>query len=140
MIKKTLGLAIFVGLLALALPAMAAKAPSAIQIACVASAVNAREVALDSAISTYTQAVNSTYTTRAAALQQAYSQTAGQGVIKTAVKTAWTNFTSALKSARKGWQTSRKSSWATFKSAVKTCKAPSVATDASNANSEATGN
>lgn len=140
MIKKILGLTIIFGLLLVALPTLAASTPSAAQVACVASAVNVREASIDSSISTYTQAINTAYTTRAAALQQAYSQNPGQGVIKKAVKAAWSTFASTMKSARNNWKTSKKSAWSTFKSAVKTCKATGVTTDTNNASLEAVGN
>ena len=138
--KKLLSAVLSVGVFATALPAMAASAPSAAKISCVSNAVNTRESALVSAISTYTQSVNSAYSARAAALQQAYSQTPGQSVIKKAVRSAWATFSAAMKSARSGWQSARKSAWATFGSAVKACKAPTVATDAGNAGAEASGN
>lgn len=138
--KKLLSAILSVGVFASALPAMAASAPSTAQISCVSNAVNARESTLVGSISTYSQSLNSAYSTRAAALQQAYSQAPGQGVIKKAVKSAWSDFTVAMKSARTSWQSARKSAWATFGSAVKACKAPAVATDAAKAGSEASGN
>jgi Domain of unknown function (DUF5666) len=115
-------------------------APTPAQIACIGSAVNARETALDSAMSAYTQAINTAYTGRASALQAAYGLTSGNGAIKNAVSAAWKSFASAIKSAHANWQTSKKSDWSTFSTAVKACKAPVVTTDSGESSSEASGN
>ncbi len=143
MIKKILGLTMVASCLALALPAFAATSPStkpsAAQVACVSNAVNAREQALDSGISTYTQAVSAAYMARASALRAAYSQTPGNSVIVKAVKAAWSAFNTAMKSARGAWQSIRASAWSAFRTSVNACKAPAVATDSANASSEASG-
>src|SRR4051812_4671291 len=69
------------------------------KIACVGTAVNAREQALGKAMTSYTAALNAAYMARASALQQAYTQTTLKGVM-TAVKAAWTTFNTSSKAAR----------------------------------------
>jgi len=100
--KKTLGLfAIALSLVAGA-PAFAATDSTA-TIACVGTAVNARETAIGTAITTHTQAINAAYTARAAALQQAYTGTT-QIQVKASIKTAWASFRTAKTSANAAWK------------------------------------
>ncbi len=94
------------------------------KIACVGTAVNTRESAIDSALNAYTASVNSAYTARANALKDAYTKTTLADV-KSAIKKAWADFSNAVKSARKAWQSARLSAWKTFKTSAKICKAPS---------------
>jgi len=110
-----------------------------ISITCVATAVAAREASIDSAASAYTAGVNAAYTARASALANAYTLT-GNDSIRTAVKAAWKQFTSAVQGARRAWQKSRENAWQTFRTAVKACgpSATSVA-DTENAGSEVSG-
>ena len=143
MIKKISAIVLAVGSLALAFPALAATTSStanATKVACVGSAVGVRESALVSAIGMFTQAENAAYSARATALQSAYGQTAGNGAIKTAIKGAWSAFTTSMKSARSSWQSSRKSAWSAFSTAVKACKASGIPNDSANSSSEASGN
>ena len=112
---------------------------SASKIACVGAAVNTREQALITGVTTYGQSVNVAYSARAAALAQAYTQTGGNGVIKTATKAAWSTFTASTKSARAGWTTARKAAWSQFVSDAKACKAPASVSDSGNSSSEVSG-
>ena len=139
MLKKTLGFAVSAILLGVALPAFAATAPTATQIACVGSAVNTREQSLDAGITTLTQAQNAAYSARAGALAQAYTLTSGNGAIRTAIRAAWTTFSAAMRTARTAWQKTRSTAWATFRTTVKACKAPAVATDSANSSLDASG-
>ena len=141
MAKNILVFVLTLGILGSALPVFAATTPTAASISCVSSAVTTREQVIGGAMTTYTGALNTAYSTRATALQQAYSPTADKSVIAKAVKTAWSNFNSALKSGRKTWQTSRNSAWSQFRKAIKVCRAPVavVSTDLANSISEASG-
>ena len=114
--------------------------PSAATISCVAGAVNAREQALDTGIGVYTQAVNSAYSARAAALKTAWAGTT-TSQINAAVRVAWTQFKAAMKTASSTWKGTRQGAWRQFANAAKACKAPAslTATDAAGQSSEAIG-
>lgn len=105
-------------------------------IACVGTAVNAREQALGSAMSAYTQSINAAYAARAAALSQAYMPNNDAVTIRTAVRTAWANFITARNSARKTWTAARNQAWNQFKTVAKACKAPNSISDGNYSASE----
>lgn len=111
---------------------------TAVNITCVGSAVSTRESALDGAMTTYTQAINAAYSARATALQQAYANS-DPTQVKSAVKTAWSNFRTALKNARNAWRTSKNSAWSVFRTAAKACNASGSISDSINVYSEAIG-
>ncbi|MSU73635.1 hypothetical protein EXS56_00660 [Candidatus Kaiserbacteria bacterium] len=111
-------------------------ARGAVDIACVAAAVAAREAALGTAASTNAQALTSAYSTRASALASAYSQT-GNETIKKAVKSSWANFGAALRLAQKSWKSAQKTAWTNFKTALKSCgPAAAAVADTSNASAD----
>ncbi|MGH7175688.1 MAG: hypothetical protein ACREGR_05015, partial [Minisyncoccia bacterium] len=93
------------------------------KIACVGSAVNIREQAIDSAITTYTGALTAAYSARATALQQAYTNTT-LAATRVAVRAAWSTFSASAKSGRKSWQTARNTAWNTYRTAAVACRAP----------------
>ena len=137
------------GALGTSSPAITTKATSTVQatstpkvtktkIACVMTAVDAREQSLDTGIATLTAAQNSAYIARRSALKTAYGLGSDTD-IKTAVKSAWDIYVSAAKSAQSAWKVTRKAAWATFKTAAKVCKAPASVSDSANAVSETTG-
>jgi type IV secretory pathway TrbL component len=107
-------------------------------IACVGTAVNAREQAIGAAATKYTTAANASYSARATALAQAYTLTT-KDAVRSAVKAAWSSFNSSMKSARGEWKTSRKTAWDAFRTAQKACKAPSSLSDTSSSKSEESG-
>lgn len=109
------------------------------KIACVGTAVNAREQSIDAAMTALTGSMNAAYAARATALQQAYGNTTPNAV-KAAVKVAWSAFNSSLKSARKTWETARNGPWAQYRTAAATCRAPAGTTDSTHAFLEAAGN
>ena len=109
------------------------------KIACIGAAVSTREQSIGTAESAFTIALNSAYTARANALQQAYALTSTKEV-RTAVKAAWAAFSKSAKSARSDWATSRSKAWSTFKTAAAACKAPGNLSDGGNAASEVSGN
>ncbi len=139
MINKISFAILSLSIFAFAVPVFAATAPSATQIACVGSAVNVRETALSAGISAYSQPISAAYSARAVALKAAYSQPAGNGVIKGAVQTAWQNFRTATKAAGSTWRSARNSAWSQFKTSAKACKAPGVSNDGANAGLENAG-
>jgi len=109
------------------------------KIACVGTAVNARETAIDAAMTTFTAADNAAYNARATALQQAYALTT-LSAVKAAVKTAWSTFSKSEKTARSAWQTARNSAWATYRTTAVACKAPAGTGDGVDSGLEASGN
>ena len=116
-------------------PASSTRPTKIVDIACVGTAVAARENALTSAASTETQSVAAAYAARASALNAAYQNT-DPTQVKTAVKKAWSAFTSATKGARQTWQRSRENSWKTFRDAAKQCKGAEDIADSSNSSAE----
>lgn len=92
----------------------------ALNIMCVSAAVSARETSLNAGVATYTNAIKTAYTTRAAALATAYGLS-GNDTIRAAVKTAWKQYTSSTQGAKRAWQKSRESTWQTFRTAIKSC-------------------
>lgn len=107
-------------------------------IQCVAAAVAAREAALAAGAKTHGEAVASAYGARATALGGAYAATSTPA-IRQGVKKAWESFNTAIRAARKNWQTARDKAWVDFRAAVKACKAPGEVVDSSNASSEPKG-
>ena len=105
------------------------------KVACVGSAVSAREVSIDSAINTFSTAQNAAYSARATALQSAYTQTS-MSAVHTGVKTAWSNFSSSIKSARTTWSTASTSAWSQYRTASALCKPPAGVSDGANSDTE----
>ena len=108
------------------------------KITCVGGAVNTREQAIDAAMTTHTNAVNAAYSARATALQQAYSFTTLKEV-RAGVKTAWSTFNTAIKAAKKDWNTSKNSAWSQYRKTAVACKAPANTGDGVNSSSEVVG-
>lgn len=99
------------------------RSSSQINLACVQTAVGAREQAISAAFATFSTAESAALSARAAALQTAWGITESK-VRRSAIKAAWSTFKTANKNAFKALRTSRKSAWATFKTASKACRAP----------------
>ena len=100
--------------------ATSTSALSATAIACVSTAVTTREQALGTGVTSYTSSVSSAYATRASALSSAYTG-ASADIIRPAVKSAWTAFSSSVSTAKKAWKTAQQSAWKDFKTAVALC-------------------
>ncbi len=138
--KTIINISVVAGLVASTIaPAMAQTTTvQTSKIACVATAVNTREQAIDAAMTAHTAAINAAYTARATALQQAWSQTDPKA-IRTSVHNAWKTFRAALQKATSDWRTARKAAWDAFNKAVKQCKVSASATDGANQSSESSG-
>ncbi|MEK7604614.1 MAG: hypothetical protein AAB442_02360 [Patescibacteria group bacterium] len=117
---------------------LAARPTDAAKIACVGAAVNIREAALVNAMVTFGSATNAAYTTRAATLKQAYTATSSKE-LRTAVKAAWTTFSTSEKAARKAWKMARDTAWKEYRTAAVACKAPDGTGDGVNSVSERRG-
>ena len=89
-------------------------------IACVQTAVDARESAIDTAWGTFTKSMTSAYAARKSALHYAWSLTDAKAR-KDAIRGAWKAFKKATKAARKQWMSDRKAAWEVFKTAKKSC-------------------
>ena len=136
--KSVIGLASLGLIAAFAAPAFAQSATPP-TIACVGTAVNTRETAIDKAMTAFTGAMNAAYAARATALQSAYGLTTAS-TAKAAVKTAWSTFNASAKTARKAWLASRNAAWAAYRTTAVACKAPAGVGDGANSGSEASGN
>lgn len=90
-------------------------------IACVQTAVKAREASIGSAFTTFSTSISSALTTRASALETAWG-TSDAKTRRTLRNEAWTNYKRANQSAKATFKTSKKSAWDTFKKASKACK------------------
>ena len=107
-------------------------------IACVASAVAAREASLSAGAKTHGDAVANAYSARATALASAYAATSTPA-IRRGVNVVWEAFNTAIRTARKNWQRVRDAAWAQFRTAAKSCKTSIDVLEAANASSEPRG-
>ncbi len=111
------------------MPPVKAPATTQAKIACVGTAVNARESAIDAGYNTYSAAMNAAYSARATALSAAYANATSSREVAVATRAAWAAYTSAAQSASTAWSTTRDGAWNTFYVAVAACKAPSSVTN-----------
>ncbi len=109
-------------------PTYVTPAATLTKIACVGTAVNARETAIDAGYGTYSQAMIAAFAARATALQQAYTATS-TAAVRTATNAAWSAYGAATKSAASAWSATRTSAWNQFYTATKACRAPSSVTN-----------
>ena len=96
-----------------------------VDIACVKTAMDARETALMAGWATFNTSITSAYTMRKAALDAAWVMT-DANARKTAIKAAWDAFKKSKQAAAKQWRTDQKAAWLAFRTATKTCKAGDV--------------
>lgn len=101
----------------------ASSAPGSVTVdlACIQTAVAAREQSIMTAWGAFNTSMTSAYTTRKSALNTAWG-TIDAAARKTAVKSAWDAFRSSKKSAGTQWRTSQKGAWKTFRTASRACK------------------
>lgn len=104
-------------------------------LACLGAAVSTREVALGAGIAAHGQAITGAYGARAIALQQAYSGSS-TAEVRTAIKTAWSNFNKSVRTANAAWKKTRDSAWSSFRTSLKDCGAPAAITDSLNSSLE----
>lgn len=109
------------------------------KIACIGAAVNTRGRALGTAMTAYTQSINSAYSTRETALQQAYAQATTLIEIKAAIKKVWSDFNLEKITAKTTWISAKKVAYSQYVTAALACKAPSGTGDGSNVSSELKG-
>ncbi len=89
--------------------------------ACMSSAVDKRDTAVIAAFDTFTASVKAALTKRKDDLKAAWALTDATAR-KTALRTAWQNFTKSHKSARDAYRVARQAAWKQFKTDSKTCK------------------
>ena len=89
-------------------------------LACMQTAVDARETAIDTAVSAYTTAINAALAARKTALHNAWglSDTAAR---REAIKAAWKAYREARKTAGKALNMARNDAWKKFKTDAKAC-------------------
>lgn len=105
------------------------------KIACVGAAVNIREAALGTGMTTHIQAVSTAYGVRAVALKAAYTATTSKQ-LNADVKAAWKAFDTSMRTAHNTWKTSKNAAWAAYKTTAVACKAPAGTGDAVHATTE----
>lgn len=109
--------------------ARAATRPVAtLDLACVASAVDKRDTAVDNAWNTYSAAISSALTTRRDALKAAWVLT-DVTARRTAVKAAWTSYSAAHRTAWNTWTAARRAAWKQFATDRKACGVKTSTTD-----------
>lgn len=94
--------------------------PKNIDIACMATAVAARESAMQTAMATYSAAITTAFTARASGLAAAWLL-AGKTARDAAIKAAWKTFGTAKNTAANAFRSSKKNAWNTFGIAQKAC-------------------
>lgn len=92
----------------------------ATQMTCISTAITKRETALIVGHDVYAAAVKTAYTNRSTALTTAWTN-ADPKERRTLVKTADRAFYDATKTARKTWNTARRATWKTFETDRKAC-------------------
>jgi hypothetical protein len=129
MLKKLLSTALVFSSLAISAPVFAADTmtttpttgPSATTIACVGTAVTARETMIGTAFATFSSAQSAALAARLGALKAAWAMTTSKE-IKPAVGTAWQNYRTAHRAAVKAHSQSVNTAWKQFRVAAKACK------------------
>ena len=128
--------------LALALPALAETgqatppppppAPSmksdAIDLACVASAVDKRDTAIIGAFDSFHDAIKSALQTRRDALKAAWALT-DQKARRAAIKAAWSAYRASAQTARKALNQAQRVAWSKFNTERKSCGTGAAADD-----------
>ena len=94
---------------------------TAINVACIQSAVDARETAIGTAFDTMQSVVKAALATRKSSLHDAWGLT-DRTARRAAIKTAWAKWSTDNKAAQAALKASRKTAWSTFQSAAKACK------------------
>jgi len=123
LLKKTFAAALLFG--TLATPALAADNVKPLSkkedTVCIQAAVGVRETSLGAGFAAFASTVSAAYSTRQPALLAAW-EIVEKSARKTAVKAAWTSFSTSKKSAAAAWKKTRTDAWKAFSTAAKTCK------------------
>lgn len=93
---------------------------AAIDLACMATAIDVREAAVATALDTYHANIKTALQTRRAALKAAYSITDAKAR-KDAIKAAWETFSGTWRKNAKDLKTARRAAWNTFNTERKEC-------------------
>ena len=104
---------------------VSSQALTATTLACVQTAVDAREASIGTAFSTFSTTESAALAARATALHTAWSITDTKAR-KAARATAWSTFSTANKNAYTALRMARKTAWSTFATASKACHVPVV--------------
>ena len=119
---------------AIAAPVFAATATSTtsakpkVDVACMQSAIAARETSIASAFAGYSSSISTALATRASAFASAWGLTNAKAR-NTALKAAWKAYRSVASSARSTWSKSRQAAWTAFYNTRKTCGSGAAAED-----------
>jgi hypothetical protein len=112
------------------------KTKPVVDTACMATAIDARDTAIVTALGAYTTALTTDFQTRSTALKAAWTLTDAKAR-NAALKAAWKAFNTSSKADRKTYNTARKAAWTSFSAGAKTCKGSSSSDDTSGAKAEA---
>ena len=104
------------------------KVPNTVNVACVATAVDARESAVIAAYEKRSTSITTALQTRQTALKAAWALTVAKDR-NAAIRAAWTAFRISFKSANKTFRTERAAAWKTFNTARKACGPQSQTSD-----------
>ncbi len=128
MLNKFIGSVLILSFLLIASPTLAAvegkmirKSNNAVDVACVAKAVDARETSLSGAFSTFASTQSTALATRRTALTMAWALT-DTTARNTAIKAAWTAYRTTHREAVKTHAAAARSAESAFRTAAKACK------------------
>ena len=108
---------------------MVTKTQSSVDFACVQTAVNARETAIQTAFSTFSASMSAALSARGTALSASWGMSDSKAR-RESRNTAWSSYRKSAKDAAKALKTAKSTAWNTFKSASKACKVPVVESEA----------
>lgn len=111
-------------LLTAVLPFSAHAASAPVNLTCMQQAVSARDTAVLSAFSTYTQTVMTSFQQRLVGLQSAWA-IQDEGNRQNTIKTTWVTYKNSLKTAQTVLKDKRKDAWKVFRDARKSCNGSS---------------
>ena len=90
-------------------------------VTCMQNAVGTRDLAIITALDTYSTAVKAAITARTTNLKTAWAITAKKDR-RTALLGAWSTYKKAVQDARSAFKTARQTAWSTFATSAKACK------------------
>lgn len=115
--------------LSFAMPAFAApvkpeiKKAATVDVACMQAAIEKRDTAIVTSLTSFTSALTASLQTRKDALKAAWALTDATQR-NNAIKAAWAAFNGTWKKGREALNTGKKTAWKTFRTDAKTCKQP----------------
>jgi len=103
---------------------------------CVLNAVTKREDAVQSAVNSFTTAINAALATRKTDLVAAYTNNTTRDALSAAIHAAWLKFQNSKIADKQNFRASRRTAWETFRTDVKACGAPEPTENMFNSSAE----